>query len=107
MPSSLSRAFCFAKCAHSCLAAGFLSGSATYGSKEGTRFGSGGHMSQYLHNVYDKASLHNAQRKLAKSTDELGITPIEAALRWSMYHSALREGDGIILGASRESQIVR
>ena len=63
-------------------------------------------MSQYFHRVYDHEPLHNAQRKLATSADELGITPIEAALRWVMYHSTLQEGDGIILGASRKSQVM-
>lgn len=60
-----------------------------------------------MHTVYDNPPLHDAQRKLAKSTEELGITPLEAALRWAKYHSALREGDGIILGASKEAQILR
>ncbi|KIM96042.1 hypothetical protein OIDMADRAFT_44817 [Oidiodendron maius Zn] len=92
--------------AYGSLAAGFLSGSVTSGSKEGTRFGGDGYMSQYFHRVYDHEPLHNAQRKLATSADELGITPIEAALRWVMYHSALQEGDGIILGASRKSQVM-
>lgn len=60
-----------------------------------------------MNKLYDDESLHNAQRKLTASTSELGITPIEAALRWAVYHSALQEEDGIILGASKEAQIVR
>jgi aflatoxin B1 aldehyde reductase len=64
-------------------------------------------VSQYMHKMYDNAPLHDAQRKLVKSTNELGITPLEAALRWVKYHSALQEGDGIILGASKEVQIVK
>ena len=31
----------------------------------------------------------------------------ELSLRWVMYHSALKENDGIILGASKVTQIER
>jgi aflatoxin B1 aldehyde reductase len=58
-----------------------------------------------MNKLYDNESLNEAQRKLAGATEELGITPIEAALRWVVYHSALRDGDGVILGASKEVQI--
>lgn len=60
-----------------------------------------------MNKLYGDELLHNAQRKLADSTRELGITPIEAALRWVIYHSALQEQDGVILGASKEAQILR
>ena len=92
--------------ASSALASGFLSGNLTSGSKEGTRFGGHGAVSQYMNKLYDNEPLHNAQRKLSKSIEGLGITAAEAALRWAMYHSALAGGDGIILGASKESQII-
>jgi len=60
-----------------------------------------------MNKLYDNKPLHKAQQKLVESTKELGISPIEAALRWVMYHSVLKEGDGVILGASKEAQIVR
>jgi aflatoxin B1 aldehyde reductase len=60
-----------------------------------------------MNKIYSNEPLHNAQKKLAQSTKEIGISPIEAALRWAMYHSALQKGDGIILGASKEAQIVK
>lgn len=60
-----------------------------------------------MNKVYSNEPLHAAQKKLAEATSEVGISPIEAALRWAMFHSALQEGDGIILGASKEAQIVR
>ncbi|MCJ1448191.1 MAG: hypothetical protein MMC23_008705 [Stictis urceolatum] len=88
------------------LASGFLSGNLTSGSKEGTRFGGHGAVSQYMNKLYDNEPLHNAQRKLSKSIEGLRITAAEAALRWAMYHSALAGGDGIVLGASKESQII-
>jgi aflatoxin B1 aldehyde reductase len=87
------------------IAAGFFSGSVTSGNKEGTRFGDKGYVGQYMNKLYDNESLNEAQRKLAGATEELGITPIEAALRWVVYHSALGDGDGVILGASKEVQI--
>lgn len=34
-----------------------------------------------------------------------GLTPLEVALRWIVYHSALTDKDGVILGASKVSQI--
>lgn len=34
-----------------------------------------------------------------------GLTSVEVALRWVAHHSALGDGDAIILGASKTSQI--
>ena len=34
-----------------------------------------------------------------------GLTALEVAVRWIVYHSALTEKDGIILGASKIEQI--
>ena len=33
------------------------------------------------------------------------MTSIEVAIRWIAHHSALRDEDGIILGASKEKQV--
>ncbi|KAF4810866.1 Aflatoxin B1 aldehyde reductase member 3 [Colletotrichum tropicale] len=87
------------------IAAGFLSGSLTSGSTEGTRFSGDGRIAKYMSALWDKESLHNAQRKLNAAIKDVGITSVEAALRWAYHHSALGQGDGIILGASKESQI--
>ncbi|KAH7033554.1 NADP-dependent oxidoreductase domain-containing protein [Microdochium trichocladiopsis] len=70
--------------------------------------------------TYDsKAAMHDAVRKLVaacNSSSSAGgggggnnnkkITPQEATCRWLLNHSALREGDAIILGASSEAQLV-
>jgi len=88
------------------IASGFLSGNLTSGSTEGTRFSGDNPVANYMTNLYNNDSLHSAQRKLSSAIEGTGISPIEAALRWAAYHSALKEGDGIILGASRESQII-
>jgi aflatoxin B1 aldehyde reductase len=34
------------------------------------------------------------------------VSATEAALRWIVYHSTLRDEDAVILGASREEQVV-
>lgn len=39
-----------------------------------------------------------------KST-KTGLTPLEDAIRWVAHHSALTDEDGIILGASKITQI--
>ena len=41
--------------------------------------------------------------------EKQGITPVEAALRWLVYHSMLKEarGDGIIIGASKLSHLTQ
>lgn len=38
---------------------------------------------------------------------EKGLSPVEVSLRWLVHHSPLAEEDRIILGASREEQIVK
>ncbi|TVY53696.1 Oxidoreductase sirO [Lachnellula suecica] len=42
---------------------------------------------------------------LALVARESGMPIYEAALRWIVYHSALGEDDGVILGASKISQL--
>ena len=33
------------------------------------------------------------------------LTPIEVAIRWIAHHSALKDEDGIIIGASKAEQV--
>lgn len=40
-----------------------------------------------------------------KKCDAAGVTPTEVSLRWIVHHSALGEGDAIILGASSFNQL--
>lgn len=58
---------------------------------------------------FDKPAMHGAMRHLRTACDEATPTPLstqEAALRWLMHHSALRDGDAIILGATKIPQLV-
>lgn len=49
--------------------------------------------------------MHSAMRKFDVQVRLQNITPMEAAIRWIAYNSALGNGDGIILGASKTEQI--
>ena len=62
-------------------------------------------MNKFMQSLYDQEPLHNAQRQLASTCEGLGISTVEAALRWAYYHSSLDERDGIILGVSRMEQL--
>jgi aflatoxin B1 aldehyde reductase len=55
--------------------------------------------------VFDKPSVHAAVRKFYYHCEDNNISSTEASLRWLVYHSALREGDGIIIGATRVDQL--
>ncbi len=51
--------------------------------------------------------MHDAVRRLKTACDEARppLTLAEASLRWILNHSALREGDAIIIGAKNVSQL--
>lgn len=45
--------------------------------------------------------------KVRKIAGENGIEAMELALRWAVHDSPLRMGDGVILGARNEEQLVQ
>lgn len=51
--------------------------------------------------------MHAALKQLSAMVEPLGINGPEASLRWLAYHSALGDGDGLILGSSKISQIAK
>lgn len=51
--------------------------------------------------------MHAAMTGLLNLLEPLGINGSEACLRWLYYYSALSEGDGVILGASKMPQIAQ
>jgi aflatoxin B1 aldehyde reductase len=55
-----------------------------------------------LQGIFKTDETNAAVQKLAQ---EAGMPLHEAALRWIFYHSALGENDGVILGASKVSQL--
>lgn len=91
--------------AYSPVAGGFLTGIFTEGMHvAGTRFEEGNHRGSGYRKMYDKAVMHAAIEKLQHACKQHGVSLIEAALRWMLYHSALQANDGFILGASRIEQ---
>lgn len=56
---------------------------------------------------YDKPAMHEAVIKLQEYIRPSGMELSEVALRWLVWHSGLGEGDGVVLGGSRVSQIER
>lgn len=57
--------------------------------------------------LYDKPRIHAAMTELLQALEPHGIGGSEACLRWIFYHSALGGRDGVILGASKISQVVQ
>ncbi|KAH8816132.1 putative aldo/keto reductase [Xylogone sp. PMI_703] len=55
--------------------------------------------------TYDKPAIHSAFRTFYEVCQNHGITSTEASLRWLIHHSALKEGDALILGATRVDQL--
>ncbi|KAF7883332.1 uncharacterized protein EAF02_005252 [Botrytis sinoallii] len=92
--------------AHSPLAGGFLTGIFTLGTDvTGTRFEDGNPKGDFFKRRYDNEPTHSTMKEFIALLQPYDITPSEAALRWIYYHSALQEGDGVILGASNPAQI--
>lgn len=90
--------------AYSPLAGGFLLGNFTAeGVQAGTRFS----LRTPYNGWYDKPALHEAIKALRALSEGRAIGMDELSLRWLVFHSALREGDAIIAGASRVEQLER
>lgn len=87
------------------LASGFLTGNFSAGKSTGTRFSDDHPLGKEFQNLYGAPKLQQAMKNLEDILFPLGISGREASLRWIYYHSRLGEGDAIILGASKISQI--
>ena len=96
---------------YSPLAGGFLTGklspTAKSTSLKGTRFEvtDDNVLGKAFRHWYDKPQMHTAMEKLRQITEDHGLSMEEASTRWIFYHSALTEHDGVIIGASKVSQI--
>ena len=51
--------------------------------------------------MYDKPVMHTAVRKLQEVCKQYDVLLSKAALRWLVFHSALGDGDGMILGGEQ------
>lgn len=87
------------------LAAGFLTGKSVNNEHEGTRFGDDNPLGKFAQKLFGAEDLHSAMKKFTEETKSYNQTPIEVAIRWIMYHSALGDKDAVIIGASRAEQV--
>ncbi|KAJ6054876.1 hypothetical protein N7499_005826 [Penicillium canescens] len=92
---------------YSPLAGGFLTGRMTRGDVVGNGCAPGNTAFQGYSSMYDKPEMHAAITDLQDTIEPLQISGSQACLRWIYYHSMLGEGDRVILGASKISQIVQ
>lgn len=87
------------------LAAGFLTGKFINNEHAGTRFDDKNPLGNVAKKLYGAQDLHSAMKKFDVEVNSYSLTPIEVAIRWISHHSALRDDDGIIMGASKAEQI--
>lgn len=87
------------------LAAGFLTGKLINDEHAGTRFGDDHPYGPRIRQMFGGKDLRGAMKTFDAGVKAHGLSPTEVAYRWLAYHSVLREGDGIIIGASRLDQV--
>ncbi|KAI0874033.1 putative oxidoreductase [Hypoxylon argillaceum] len=88
------------------LAAGFLSGKFVNGQHAGTRLGDENPLGKKMQGMYGDEVLLNAVKKFDTETRALGLTPLEVSVRWIFHHSKLTDDDCVLLGASKNEQII-
>lgn len=88
-------------------AGGMFSGKITRDSvhNEGTRWDKNTRIGQISADRYHKNALFDAAKAVNDAAEKAGITGHEVALRWMLHHSALKGGDGMIIGASSLPQL--
>lgn len=87
------------------LAVGFLTGKLVNNDHAGTRAADDNPLGKMMQKLFGAEDLHAAMRNFDAEAKSLNLTPIEIAVRWIAHHSALRDEDGIIFGASKNEQI--
>lgn len=70
-----------------------------------TRAGDANPLGKMIQGAFGAADLRTAMKNFDTAVKAEGLTPAKAAIRWVAHHSVLNEKDGIILGASKISQI--
>ncbi|KAL8869940.1 MAG: hypothetical protein Q9174_003896, partial [Haloplaca sp. 1 TL-2023] len=70
------------------------------------RFGEGGgQVGEVYKTLYGKEALYDALDAWEEIAKDAGVTKAALAYRWVVYHSALGEGDGVIVGARHVGQL--
>lgn len=87
------------------LAAGFLTGKLVNNDHTGTRAGDENPLGKFIQKLFSAEDLHAAMKNFDAEVKSHNLTSVEVAIRWIAHHSALREEDGIILGASKAEQV--
>lgn len=87
------------------LAAGFLTGKFVNNEHKGTRFGDENPLGKFAQKLFGAEDLRSAMKKFDEDMKVYNVTPIEVAIRWIIYHSALGDEDGVIIGASKAEQV--
>ncbi|KAI2637806.1 putative oxidoreductase [Hypomontagnella submonticulosa] len=87
-------------------ASGLLTGKAVTGNAAGTRFGDDNPLGSAMNRVFGAPDLRAAVIAFDAAVREKGALPLEVAIRWVMYHSALGDEDGVLIGASKTAQVV-
>ena len=89
----------------SILGGGFLTGAFSRGEHQGTRFDSSHALGSHFQKSFGSDELSQAMAKLEAALKPHGIVPRDAGMRWAAFHSALEETDGIIIRASKLTQL--
>ncbi|PVH93716.1 putative oxidoreductase [Periconia macrospinosa] len=89
------------------LAGGYLTANLANNTTQGTRFDASNPIGRILGPRFSTPTLTSAMQRFDAAVRGKGLNPIEVSLRWLNHHSPLRDEDGIILGASKEEQVVR
>ena len=69
--------------------------------EKGTRFDE----MKVFGDLYLTDTIVKGLKRVQEVCDKEGVPLMEATMRWFMHHSLLGEGDGVIVGASKESQL--
>ncbi|KAI0596656.1 putative oxidoreductase [Biscogniauxia sp. FL1348] len=88
------------------LASGFLTGKFVNNEHSGTRFSDDNPIGKAMRAVFGSEDLRQAVKGFDAKVRAQGLTPIEVAIRWVAHHSALGDNDGIVIGASKTTQLV-
>jgi aflatoxin B1 aldehyde reductase len=95
---------------HGSLASGFLTGKYKQGVapvKGVDRFAQSRRIKQYEERYLKRDEMFAALNAITNAADEAGISTLEAAVRWTQYHSAADAelGDAVLIGVSRIEQL--
>lgn len=70
-----------------------------------TRAGDNNPLGKMIQGAFGAEGLRSAMKEFDNAVKAEGLTSAEVAVRWAAHHSALTEDDGMILGASKITQI--